>query len=181
MNPIYCNICNCNLWMYIRLLWYIVIKCHFLEYQCLSPSEKFIKLAREENTSYLSFVLCALSGSTIYTIQSKIERMLFKSLCLLSPYMHHFISSIIITVLCVSKITCPCFPISGFIKIKFASKKDWKETWLICNIQKLVVNHKNYCIFSKTIAYYSLFLSLFFQLSIAPRKIIKIPLYIAAY
>lgn len=34
-----------------------------------------------------------------------------------------------------------------------ASKKDWKETWLICNIQKLVVNHKNYCIFSKTIAY----------------------------
>ena len=42
-----------------------------------------------------------------------------------------------------------------------ASKKDWKETWLICNIQKLVVNHKNYCIFSKTIAYYSLFVTVF--------------------
>ena len=50
--------------------------------------------------------------------------MLFKSLCLLSPYMHHFISSIIITVLCVSKITCPCFPISGFIKTKFTSSNN---------------------------------------------------------
>jgi len=29
------------------------------------------------------------------------------------------------------------------------SKKDLKETWLICNIQKLVVNHKNYCILVK--------------------------------
>ena len=108
----------CNLWMDIRLLWYIVIKYDFLEYQCLSPFEKFMKLAREENIiPELLFCVHSLI-QPIYTIQSKIERMLFKSLCLLSPYMHHFISSIIITVLCVPKITCPCFPILGCIKNK---------------------------------------------------------------
>ena len=108
----------CNLWMDIRLLWYIVIKYDFLEYQCLSPFEKFMKLAREENIiPELLFCVHSLI-QPIYTIQSKIERMLFKSICLLSPYMHHFISSIIITVLCVPKITCPCFPILGCIKNK---------------------------------------------------------------
>ena len=83
-----------------------------------------MKLAREDNIiPELLFCVHSLI-QPIYTIQSKIERMLFKSICLLSPYMHHFISSIIITVLCVSKITCPCFPISGFIKTKFASSNN---------------------------------------------------------
>ena len=72
---------------------------------------------RRKHHTWASFCVHSLI-QPIYTIQSKIERMLFKSLCLLSPYMHHFISSIIITVLCVPKITCPCFPILGCIKNK---------------------------------------------------------------
>ena len=108
----------CNLWMDIRLLWYIVMVYHFLRISMLITFWKVYQTSkRRKHHTWASFCVHSLI-QPIYTIQSKIERMLFKSLCLLSPYMHHFISSIIITVLCVPKITCPCFPILGCIKIK---------------------------------------------------------------
>ena len=97
---------------------------HFLRISMLITFWKVYQTSkRRTHHTWASFCVHSLI-QPIYTIQSKIECMLFKSICLLSPYMHHFISSIIITVLCVSKITCPCFPISGFIKTKFASSNN---------------------------------------------------------
>ena len=143
----------CNLWMYIRLLWYIVMEYHFLRISMLITFWKVYQTSkRRKHHTWASFCVHSLI-QPIYTIQSKIECMLFKSLCLLSPYMHHFISSIIITVLCVSKITCPCFPISGFIKqnlqvqtityyLPIENKNNTNIYW---GIEKIIENIQNGC------------------------------------
>ena len=98
-----------EIFIYIRLLWYIAMEYHFLRISMLITFWKVYQTSkRRKHHTWASFCVHSLI-QPIYTIQSKIERMLFKSLCLLSPYMHHFISSIIITVLCVSKIIALVF------------------------------------------------------------------------
>ena len=143
-----------EIFMYIRLLWCIVMEYHFLRISMLITFWKVYQTSkRRKHHTWASFCVHSLI-QPIYTIQSKIERMLFKSLCLLSPYMHHFISSIIITVLCVPKITCPCFPILGCIKntnlqvqtityyLPIENKNNTNTYW---GIEKNIENIQNGC------------------------------------